>query len=131
MSCSKKESLTLGPIPAWTVKSTTNWNFFALSPPMSSSGVINVRVSFEMANNSGDCKIRPVLRMSNDGVTWDSPVAIGTATLSDDGTTYGAVFENMATTTTAKQLVQFGIEVQNATGSGVELCLVSMRIDIE
>lgn len=130
MDCNKN-SMTFPAVPVWSSKSTTNWVFFPMSAPLPSVGVLKIRVSFEMLNNSGAAKIRPVLRMSNDGPDWDAAVAIGTATRNADGTTYGSVYEDMGGTTSGKQLVQFGIQVQNDNGTDVEMCLASLRVDIE
>jgi hypothetical protein len=62
-------SWLFGPKPAWTDGTTTTTTWHALGDPMSSAGLINVRVSTEMDETSGNCKIRPALRWSNDGIT--------------------------------------------------------------
>ncbi|MCK6502490.1 hypothetical protein L6R53_03685 [Myxococcota bacterium] len=128
MSC-KSATKTWGPIPVWSSKSTTNWLFHPLSGPLDSTDIDEVRPSFEMPQNSGHAKIRPALRMSNDAQTWDTAVAIGNSTLSADGVSYGAAYEDVSATTSAKAWVQFGIECQNVSGGGPELCMAALKID--
>lgn len=130
MSC-KDSSNTYGPTVVWSSQQTNVWLFHPLSGALPSGGVKKVRVSFEMAQNTGLCKIRPALRMSNDGATWDTPQAIGAATRNSDGITYGAAFEDMSTYTEAKSFVQYGIEVENDSGSVVESCKATLKVDIE
>ena len=59
------------------------------------------------------------------------PVAIGTATRSANGITFGADFEDMSATTKTKQYVQFGIECQNDSGVALEMCQATLKIDVQ
>lgn len=56
----------LGPKAVWTDGTSTPL-FHPLSRPMSSAGLNDARVSTSMEQDSGNCKIRPALRYSNDG----------------------------------------------------------------
>lgn len=130
MAC-ESGSHQAGPLPVWSQKDTTNWVFHPALPPMDSARHKYVRASIEMAQNSGACKIRPALRMSNDGVTWDTPVAIGSDTRNSNGTTYGNTFNDMGTTTAAKQIVQYGVQAVNDSGTALEMCSASLKIDVK
>lgn len=76
-----------------------------------------VQASFELAQSSGALLIRPAIRTSNDGQTFDTPVAIGSDTRNADGTAYGTTFVNLTTATNSKQLVQPGIKAKNDDAS--------------
>ena len=122
-------SHTFGPIPVWSNKTSATWLFHPLTGPLDSSKISSVRASFEMAQSTGLCTIRPAIRMSNDGQTWDTPVAIGAQTQSADGTNYGTSFTDVSSTTQAKQLAQLGIECQNVSGTATEMCMASGKFD--
>lgn len=66
----------------------------------------------------------------NDGVAFDSPVAIGSQTRTTNGTTYGAVYEDMSATTKTKGLVQLGVEAKCASGNALENGMASLKADI-
>lgn len=90
-----------------------------------------LRVSFEMRQNSGGTEIRPALRMSNDTQQWDTPVAIGAATRTTEGVTYGDDYVDVSTTTKAKVFAQLGIECKNTSGAGPEMCMAALKVDIK
>jgi hypothetical protein len=69
------------------------------------------------------------MRTTDDGVAFGTPVAIGTATRNQNGTTYGLAFIDMGQTTAAAQLVQYGVEVINDSGASLEACYVSLKVD--
>lgn len=129
MSCESK-SYQLGPIPVWSKKSNSVWLFFPISEVMDSAKIEAIRVSFSLDASTGDLEVRPALRMSNDGVSWDAPVAIGVATRTADGTTYGSAFVDMSATTKAKQLAQLGIEAKCGSGSALENGMAGLKADI-
>lgn len=126
MAC--KSTKTWGPIPVWSAKSTSLWLFHPVSGPLDSNGIDKVRVSFELRQSSGAATIRPALRMGNDGLTWDNPVAIGTATLSTEDVSHGNDYIDVSATTKTKGLVQLGIECKNTSGAGVEQCMAALKI---
>ena len=129
MSCGDN-SFTTGPLSVWSERTTNTWLFFPFSVPINNPAIERVRASFEMQNNSGNAKIRPALRMSNNGLAWDTPVAIGTDTSTANGVTYGDSLEDMGATTAGKGFVQFGIQCQNASGALLELCQATLKLDI-
>lgn len=129
MSCN---SSTLYPARGvWSQKSTSTWIFHPISEAMDSVGLRSVRASFSLEQSTGQLKIRPAIQMSNDGLTWDTPVAIGAATRSTDGTTHGADYTDLSATTEAKLFARFGIQCQNESGTDVELGRVTLKIDIQ
>lgn len=88
-----------------------------------------VRPSFELAQSSGLLTVRSAVRTSDDGVAWDTPVAIGGHSRYTNGITYGSGFTDMTSTTDAKQLVQPGVEVKNSSGTALEMGLVTLKLD--
>jgi hypothetical protein len=129
MSCNGG-SHTFGPIPIWSGKSTSTWMFNPMSPVLDSSGVKRIRPSIQLAQSTG-VLVRAALRMSNDGNTWDTPVAIGTLTIHANGLAYGDDFVDVSATTKAKGKVQLGLEVQTLSGTAVELAMGSGKFDVE
>ena len=121
-------SWLFGPRPVWT-DGTSGPTWHALSEPMSSAGLINLRVSTELDENSGNCKIRPALRWSNDGVAWDADVAIVTTYRTTVGIDYGSGYVDITALGTPKPWVQFGVEAANNSGTRVEICLAAILVD--
>jgi len=108
---------------------TANPMFIPLSDGLSSAGLINVRVSTEFAEQSGNCKFRPALRWSDDGITWGAATNMVATYLTAPGITYGSSYIDITALGTPKPWVQFGVEVANNSGSRVEVCNASIMID--
>ncbi len=108
---------------------TTNPMFIPLSQGLSSAGMINVRVSTEFAEQSGNCKFRAALRWSDDGITWGSSTNMIAGYTSAPGISYGSTYIDITALGTPKPWVQFGVEVANVSGSRVELCNATLMID--
>lgn len=103
--------------------------FHPLSEPMSSAGIINVRVSTELAETSGNCKVRPALRWSDDGIGWGSSSTIVATYRTTTGIDYGSSYVDITALGTPKPWVQFGLEVANSSGTRVEVCNTSLMVD--
>lgn len=134
MTCSpyKQGSQTFGPLPVWSKRSTSTWVFHPGGPPMQSADVSpSIRPNLDVGQDTGAVKVRAALRMSNDGATWDTPVAIGTLTANSEGAVYASSYADLKATLTGKRLVQFGIECTNDTGTNLELARVSMQLDFQ
>jgi hypothetical protein len=127
MACSS--SVTYPAKGVWTMKSTSTWMFHPVSEAISSVGINQIRASFSLEQSTGVIKVRPALQMSNDGLSWDTPVAIGAATRNTDGTTFGSDYADLSATTQAKLYVRFGVQAQNDSGTDVEMGRVTLRID--
>lgn len=127
MSCNA--SILIPARGVWSQKSTSTWIFHPMSEAMDTVGVNHVRVSFSLEQSTGLLKIRPAFQVSNDGLTWDTPVAIGTDTRNTDGTTFADEFVDISGTTTTRLFLRFGVQVQNDSGTDVELGRVTLRID--
>ena len=123
-------SWLFGPAPVWT-DGTTSPAFRPLSEALESKGLLSVRISTEMSEDSGNCKMRPALRYSNDGVGWDASkeIVAGYRTTEgiDWGTTYIDITQLAGTTTRA--YVQFGVEVANEAGSAINVCNATIRVE--
>ena len=74
MTC-KDGTQSFGPTPVWSIKSTSTWLFFPMSAPLDSTTVKRIRASVQLAQSTG-CKARAAIRMSNDGNSWEAPVAV-------------------------------------------------------
>ncbi len=108
---------------------TTNPQFIPLSEGLASAGMINVRVTSEFAEQSGNCKFRAALRWSDDGITWGASTNLVAGYTSTPGITYGSGYVDITVLGTPKPWVQFGVEVANTSGTRVELCNATLMID--
>ena len=127
MACAS--SVTYPAKGVWSQKSTSTWLFHPVSEAIESVGINNIRASFALEQSTGVIKVRPALQMSNDGLTWDNAVAIGTDTRNTDGTTFADNYEDVSATTQGKLYVRFGVQAQNDSGTDVEMGRVTLRID--
>lgn len=130
MSCNDT-TFEYGPIPVWTRRSDSDWVFSPISEPLNSTDIKRVRASWALDASTGNIEVRPAMRISNDGRTWDAPVPIGSPTpRSQDGTTWATGFDNIATTTESKALVQWGIQAKNTSGTSTQdHGMASLKID--
>jgi hypothetical protein len=132
MAC--MDAKTYGAITVWTKKSDSLWLFHALAAPESTVGYEAVRGSLENRSSSGATKTRISYRLSNDGVTWGTPLALYRSPNSpqeqiNDGTAYGALFVNLAPDLQDKQWILWGVEAVNSTGSGLEMASCVVKLD--
>lgn len=108
---------------------TTSPIFVSLGEGLSSAALINVRVSTELTATSGNCKVRPALRWSDDGIAWSSPSAIVATYRSTSGIDYGSTYVDITALGTPKPWVQFGVEAANTSGTRVEVCKASVMVE--
>lgn len=125
-----KGSWLFGPSPVWT-DGSTNPSFRPLSDPMQAKGLISVRVSTEMSEDSGNCKIRPALRYSNDGITWDADKEIVAGYRTTEGVDWGTTYIDITTLagTTPRAWVQFGVQAANEAGTAINVCNATLRVE--
>jgi len=123
-------SWLFGPYPVWS-DGTTNPAFRPMSDPLESKGILSVRVSTEMSEDSGACKIRPALRYSNNGVDWDPPKEIVAAYRATEGIDWGSTYIDISQIvgTPARAYVQFGVQVANESGTTIQLCNATIRVE--
>jgi len=105
--------------------------FFPLSEPMSSTGLTNARFSWQMTQDSGDCKLRPAVRFSNDGASWDTAKEVTTTFATDETAIYGAVYVDLMAlaNTTPRSFIQFGLQTLNRAGTANAFCQGAMRVE--
>lgn len=134
MSCT--DSYTLGPSPVWSQGSSTLYVFHPFTAPLSTIDIKRARVSIEMGQNSGNAEIRPACRTSNDGVTWstvDPLLGTGQGALTADGTSYGTEFIDLTGLANAdvdsEQLIQFGVQCKNSSGSTHNMCNATLKVE--
>lgn len=130
LACDDSNSETFGPIVVWSAKDDSNWVFHPVGPPRSSATVKpKMRPNLSMAQESGACRIRAAIRTTNDGVTFETPVAIGSVECTADGAQYGGSYTDLSTNLNAKRLVQIGIQCINQSGTSLEMCAASLQLD--
>lgn len=108
---------------------TTTPMFVPLSDPLASAGLLNARVSTELVATSGQCKVRPALRWSDDGVVWGPSSSIVAGYRSTIGIDYGSAYLDLTILGTPKPWIQFGVEVANVSGTRVEVCKASVMVE--
>jgi hypothetical protein len=131
MSCGS-DTTTLGPQIARSKKDDTNWLTHAFSPPEGTTTVRKIRGSIENRSSTGAAKTRIVYRLSNDGSTWQAWTTLyagGTNEQTNDGTTYGGSFVDLASAVQGYQLIQWGVQVINTSGSATEIVNVTVKLD--
>ena len=116
-----------GPKSVWTDGSASPM-FHPFSEAINAGSITNVRVSIEMDQSTGQCQVRPALRFSSDGITWDSPNYIISTYRSTAGIDYGTVWVDITSLATPKNWVQFGVEAANSPGTDIELCNASLMV---
>lgn len=100
------------------------------SPGLERADVLSVRAAIEMCMSTGNLKIYPALRVSDDGLTWTTPAAIGSHVLTANGVQYHSAFVDVTSTSNTKRLIQFGVYAVNTSGTAFNLCKASMQVDI-
>lgn len=131
MSCGS-DSTALGPQTVWSKKVNDAWLQHAMGEPESTTCLAKVRGSIENRSSTGALKSRIVYRLSNDGATWDAWTTLyagGTTEQTNDGTSYGATFVDLLGAVAGKQLIQWGCEVTNTSGTATEIGSVIIKID--
>ncbi len=119
-------AILLGPRAVWAKGSQ---KFHPLGKAMASSSFSRVRVSTEMSQDSGDCKIRPAVRFSGDGVSWGPDKELDGVWMLQDGVTYGEAYVDLMALalTPPKTYIQFGVQVANE--AGVDLCFPTQHFE--
>lgn len=123
-------AMKFGPDAVWT-DGTTNPLFQPLSDAVPAQSIASMRVSIEMSEDAGFCKMRAALRWSDDGgATWGAVQNPNGATyLSANGQTIGA-WVDASTLGTPKQWVQFGVETaEDAGSSAIMLCHATLTVE--
>jgi hypothetical protein len=128
MACN--DSSVLGPQQVWTKNSNTAWLWHGFGAPMSTADFKALRASIENKFATPYCRTRVSYRLSNDGETWDAPVALYTSPAREqtgDGTTYGDSW--ITPSTDAKLWIWIGAEAIDSQGVAMEMALVAIRLD--
>lgn len=111
--------------------------FWALSGALDASKIYWAMPSLDLwaPSNSTNLGVRVGWQLSNDQLTWpastSNPTQFATATLasqSAEGVTYGAVWEDIHASMTARYL-RWGAWVMNPTSTALETVLAAIRVD--
>lgn len=92
-----------------------------------------MRVAIELSENRSDCKIRPAVRYSNTGETWDAYKVVDPTWLSTESTAYPpnfVVLENISGLN-ARTYFQFGVEVDNNSTQDFTMCNATIRLEFK
>lgn len=106
------------PTAVFSAQSESTQNFLPMTAAINSTQVRYVLLGIWLeAYSSENIKIRPAYQYSNDGVTWDSPIAVdlssGTPATQTAGWTYTDTVRDLESGVTPKLFVRFGVLVLN------------------
>lgn len=107
--------------------------FFPVSEPIPMRGLVNVRVSYQLTQTSGDCKLRPAVQFSSDGSNWEAAKELNTTYVANETIAYGTTFVNLTTleSTPPRTWVRFGLQTLNVSGTANAFCQGSLRVEPE
>ena len=123
-------------IPIFSKKSTSSDNFIPATGALASAGVKSATFGVYLEDSTFDnIKVRPGVQYSDDGITWDTAVAIdlggtGAEYATDAGWTYKTSFVDLESVATPKVFVRFGFMVLNVSGATVEGGLARLMFDL-
>ncbi len=126
-------SILLGPTAQWT-DGTTTAIFHPMGDPMALADATKVRVAYHLSEINGPARIRPALRFSNDGVSWDAAQPIDSVNLTwvtNETITFGSAYVDLTTLATPKSWVQFGVQAANSPGGSAGYGNATLRIEIK
>ena len=126
-----ERTLIIPPQSVYTKGSTSTALFHPGEQVLETNEVHDLRVSFDLRQNSGDVAVRPGFQMSNDGETWDTAVEFAQDFTTTAGHTYGSEFIHFPSLATRKRWVRFGTFARNDATTNVEFARCEMRIDME
>lgn len=119
----------LGPETVYTNGTQADF-FIPISDPMPSRNLMAGRVTMEVTEvTSNNIKMRPALRWSADGVTWDSSSYINVNYVTGAGNQATSTFTDFSSLGTPKPFVQFGVQTYTITGSTFELARVALLVE--
>ena len=104
---------------AWTSGTEANDLFAPATGPLRTVDWVSALVTLEVEANS-DTAAMEVVRsysLSNDGITWDTPVTLADGAVVVSGRSYGATLTSIPMT---KAWVRFGVTTNQKTGSDLE-----------
>lgn len=134
MSCSDKCSTVTvyGPQAAWSKKSDADWLTHAVSDPEPTTNLKAAGSTIEIRSSSGALKGRVVYRTSDDGSTFGAWTVLNTnptQVQTNDGISYRPGFIDLLSAVAAKQLIQWGVEIANTSGTSLEMCAVLVKVE--
>lgn len=120
MACKTKPRTYMGAI---ITDGTTGESFQPLGHRMAIADFEKVSVSLEVQSRTSGLSVRPGLRYSDNGVDWDAPQGLGSAS-----TTTGWTYGGFNAVSSGKRFVQFGAMASNDSGSKVEKGSVALQL---
>lgn len=128
-------SMVFGPRAVWT-NGTTTAIFHPLSDAMPTASMTDVRVAFALSELYSNCRIRPAIRFSSDGVNWDTAAPIDSTNLdyvTTEVITYGSQYIDITgiAGTSDKGWVQFGVQAANTGVTNAGFCNATLRVEVK
>ncbi len=129
MGCGSKKMNATG---SGHTDGTTTPVFTALTSSLEVNAYESAKLSMEVLDRSSatDVEVARGVQYSEDGVSWDSPSAIGAYT-SSEGWDYGSAY---VTVTASKRYVRYGLMTRQTSGAGgsyYESLRVNLAIDLK
>lgn len=126
MSCGGSSNLFQG--FAWT-NGTTTGIFIPFTEAIEVSSVEAYRIEMELRNKSGDIEVKRAYQYSNDGLTWESEVGVGSWN-STEGFDYPSDYTD---TDKTKRFIRFGVITRQISPGGTdnEQMRVTYRLDLK
>lgn len=122
-----------GPTAVWTDATAGGaFMFHPLSEPIPSAGLLGVRVSYQLSEDTGSCQLRAALRYSDDGINWETPKEIYTAWQDGNGVKYQQDYVDIIalSQTPPRTWVQFGVQTDTDTGvNAVHFAKAAIRVE--
>jgi len=123
-----------GPQAMWTIIGAgpaSVLTFFPMSEGIPTAGLLSARISYQMIQNSGDCKMRPAVRFSGDGVDWGTEKETTATYVTTSTPSYGEGYVDLVTLTDTpmRAYIQFGMQTLNQSGTAPALCNGILRVE--
>lgn len=125
-----------GPRAVWT-DGTTTPIFHPMGEVTAANALTHVRVSFQLSEPSGaTCRIRPAVRFSSDGVTWEASQPLDATNLgyvTTETPVFGTAYVDINNVPSAppRSWVQFGMQAANANTGASSTCNATLRLEVK
>ena len=128
MSCGPKTIRNGGGV--WTLPDMTTPVFVPRTGTLRSADYASAGITLELLDPTNQIEVGRGVTTSDDGVTWNTPVAFGTAGyISSAGFDYPGGLDTIPTT---YRFLRFGILARNVTSAAIiEQARVNMSIDLD
>jgi hypothetical protein len=120
VSCGSKPNVLSSVVLAWTSGSSASDLFAAATRPLQTIdwNLAVVTLDVEASSDTASVEVQRSYSLSNDGITWDAPVALADAGwVSALGPSYGATYTLVPL---SKAYIRFGVTTNQKAGTDLE-----------